>query len=467
MADIHPTASANETSALEPIWKEEIGAIPSSDRNQLILSVPGGLGRIGAVCDGLMKIKLDAIQSILTEGKWLHQTAMNAEEMAAIQEQLQMTEPTEIAEPEPEEIMVVEGDSSLEDMSAKEVSELFREKGFVTVDSLELGEALQEPEVIVITGTGNPPARETPIATGTSASDDELDCYICDEQPDLEKDTDGGHHAQSPPPKATIEEKTSERVVIFAADQDSPWDTMVDEHPLEDTAPPPIKKRRYQARGDGELTPSDSPGLMKALEAAQIRHAILVEGVKIRSPPAWKKKYRGVSLHILHDGLLRNWPGKDSKCTVTEGTGSLKQWGDRIREGRLRLRGHSVIVSLREITELTTEAALKNKVAALVRAIRAARGMVRVYIADSFYTGHTQVLGLPPARHNQLLYQALLNMHISHDMHKVFYVGMAAYFTRPGDDKYMEHTRLSRLGCLHFRSQLFREAGLTGYHQDE
>ena len=465
-------AQEKATTPPRQLWEEEIRNVPYPGNSEFTHSAPPELLRIGAVCEGLNKIKLDAIQSILTDGQWLFQTAMGADEMQKIQQELQIST-GEILEPvDTEALVVVEGDSSLEDMNAHEASLHFREKGFITVDSLQLSAQLEE---------ANHPQDEQ-RQHGASASPDEVSQTIrsniaqpsgtAESAPRSPPGTSTNNQPSTPP---TIEVGTSERVVIFANDIDSPWDTLVDENTVADEQPPPAKKakrilaipiRPKPPRVGNDCTASDSPALLRALEEAQVRHAIQTEGIaQHHKVSEWRKKNRGVSIHILHDGLLTEWPTEqDKKCVLTVGRGTLKQWSDKIRSAEIRIRGHSTVIVLEQLRELTATCALKNKISTLVRAIRSARPDMRVYICDGIQTGHNHVLGLPPARHNQVLHDSLVNLHITHDLHKVFYVGMSSHFPDIARQRQLAVPgQLTRLGCMHYRAHLFRELGLTKF----
>ena len=388
------TSATSQESKAAPIWQEEILNIPrSGDPESLTHSAPAPLIRLGAVCEGVQKVKLDAIQSILTDGKWLFQTAMTASEMQEIQQVIQEAEPAII----------------LEDMDAESASLHFRNRGFLTVDSLKIPmqHTAGDDE------TDGTQEREEP---------EEGEIIVCDSEPDscgeeeLATTGTGPDCSDKELPVITVQEGTSERVIIFDSDEETAWKTWKDTH-ASDITPPPRKRTKV------EYTASDSPGLAAALEAAQIKHAIRVEGIRYRVSE-WKLKNRGVSLHILHDGLLRNWPD-DKKCVVTEASSSLKVWGDKIRSAQVRLCGHTVIVVLQGLREVTVPSILKNKISNFVHAAWSARHQIRVYFADA----------LPSVGHKRVI-----------------------------REKFIEHDRLTRLGCLHYRANLFREVGLTSYH---
>ena len=469
---------------------QEILQIPplegSAEAEQLIHSAPANLVKLGAICMGMQRIKLDAIQDILTGGG-LHQTAMGVAEMASLREEVLKIEAK--MESRPEVVILPDESLASDNEELQAASEYVRLQGFITVDSLDLEEEIRKANQGLL-----------PLEPDW---DDEPDCFIVEDEPNNQEGNKSSEKSPDHAPttvemKSTGEDKTSEKVYIYAEGQDTAWGTLK-EVEVTDSLESSSIRNKSQTSGDGEnavtgskrkvnqsgepnkrkksdgssqvelpaprkeVTASDSPALLEALEAAQIRHAVLLEGVRFMPRREWQTKKRGVSLHILHDGLLRQWPS-DSKCCLTEGKGSLTEWGNKLRSGHLRLRGHSVVLVLQELRNHHVPCVIKNKIGALVRAIRAVKHQVRIYICDGIRIGHSHVVGPSVSSHNSLLYTALLNLHITHDLYKVFYVSMCPYF-EPGDGQYMLHDKLTRLGCLHYRHNLFREIGLIKYHE--
>ena len=404
-------------------------------------SAPASLVKLGAVCDGLKKVKLDAIQSILTEGKWLFQTAMDPAEISQLRDQLDATEPPEQVDTPP--LIVIDPDSSLASEAEDQAANSYMHaQGFITVDSLD-------KEIAAAKSHPNPSkGGECDVKLHPPMETDEPDPEIIT-IPSEEEDLEEGEII-------TVEEATSERVVIFAPGEASAWNTLRDS----DTITTPVKQSP-KSNSASQLTASDSPHILIALEQAQLRHAIEKEGAPLPDIAPWKQKYRGVSLHILHDGLLRNWP-QDRKCCVTEARGSAREWADRIREAKIRLRGHSVVLALQTLQNTSVLSILRNQLSAIVRAIRAAKPGIRIYFCETITLGNVSVNN-PVHRHNELMFTALHNLHITNDLHKVFHVCMSPYFSR-GDSHLLHHDRLTRLGCLHYRANLFREVGLVSYH---
>ena len=108
-------------------------------------------------------------------------------------------------------------------------------------------------------------------------------------------------------------------IITLHADEQAPWDSPE----------------------EGEI--QEVPGVSKQKLVRLVRD----EGLDLSPPPSWTKRRAHRSLHILHDGLLIQWP-EDPKCFLTHERFTLKDWIRRLRSGTLRLKGHSVVLCLRE-----------------------------------------------------------------------------------------------------------------------
>ena len=232
--------------------------------------------------------------------------------------------------------------------------------------------------------------------------------------------------------------------------EDAPWET---DSPSQDSS--------YSRRpGDPD------PG--------RVVRAVRAEGVMLVPPPNWMLKRRGYSAHILNDGDLQLWSENDKKyCVSTRGEMSIKNWVRTLKGGEILIRGHSVVVYLKTLSSFETEGQVKNAVASLVRAIRAVKQEeVRVFISDRIVPIESRVLGLRTTKFNDLLFQCVRSLRISHNLSKVYYAGMAKYFDEKDvpakerrNHKYLlEQGKLSQLGCIQFRAQLNRELGFAPFN---
>ena len=410
-------ARALELTKIDTLSREQDNSTPSGGRAQL--------SKIGALTTPLMRLKLDAAECLLTEGKWLlHQTAMSAEEMEELKEQIYGPEAEVPAAPH-EQVIVIDPDSSLESVGAapeprKKVVTFETQKEEPEMEPGEIMEISSEEEM------GEVPAQDDKKKAGppAHAMETKADPTVTDESS-----------------TESVEYGTSDRIVIFTAGQDSAWNT---------------------ERDSSTDTDSQEQGLKQVISEVRAIKEIQEEGIKFEVK-RWKQKNRGISLHLLHDGLLRNWTLKDTKCCLTEGGGAVKDWIRRLRAGNLRIRGHSVVVVFSEFRKVEIEGKLKNSIAALSRAIRSVRPSIRIFICDCIDVGHNRVLGKSLSAHNSMMERVMRGLISSHGLRKVWFLNLAPYF-EPREDKYVGQQRLTRLGCLHFRANLFREAGLSSYH---
>ena len=209
---------------------------------------------------------------------------------------------------------------------------------------------------------------------------------------------------------------------------------------------------------------------LPGLSAAQLVQRIVSEGIPQGELEEWMLKKRGYSLHVFHDGVLKNWPvARDTKCALVsrEADATVQQWSRFVRSGELRLRGHSVVLMLETLRRFTTSGQLKNAIANLVRSIRAvAREERRVYVCNPLPTiSPERGLGMRLQKYNQLLQESIQALRVSHDLSKVFFVDMGQYF-QPSEQPLGEWLNLSgvltKTACIHFRAHLFREVGITG-----
>ena len=207
-----------------------------------------------------------------------------------------------------------------------------------------------------------------------------------------------------------------------------------------------------------------------ALSPAQLTNKVLSEGIQLKKLPDWKIKYRGYSLHVLHDGLLENWPGNDRKCSLTRRKSAISSWNDFLKSGHVILRGHTVVVVLEKLKNLEAVSQLKNAVASLVRAIRVvAREERRVFICNTLtLPKRDKVMGIKNGQHNAMLSDAVAGLKFSQNLSKVFLADVnkeweAVVLRDPtkGERFFERDETLSKLGTLQYRACLFRELGLA------
>ena len=219
-----------------------------------------------------------------------------------------------------------------------------------------------------------------------------------------------------------------------------------------------------------ELLGKPKPGDPRPL---QVIKEIKREGITLAPPPDWMLKRRGYSGHILHDGMLEQWSTKDVKFGITQkGEMSISRWVRVLESGEIIFRGHLVVVCLKALAEFETDGQIKNAIAKLSKAIRAAAGVgTRIFICDKLIYPDRKVLGIRATRYNQMLFEALRSVRVTHKLSKVHFVGMSKYFTDDtvlGSNKVKEHLtpegRLTPLGCIHYRAHLIRELGLAPYN---
>ena len=216
-------------------------------------------------------------------------------------------------------------------------------------------------------------------------------------------------------------------------------------------------------RGDANLIP-----------LARVVREIRSQGLPQPGLPKWMVKNRGYSAHILHDGDLVNWAKNDKKfCLTHRNETSVKKWIRVLQEGEILFRGRVVVVWLRSLSDLEAKGQLKNAIAGLTRAIRSVTGEeTRLFFGDHLVIpDNNKVLGLRAERHNDLLFRSLRSIRISHNLQKVYFLGMAKYFDEQGlaghlrrNHRYLQEAgRFMGLGCLHFCANLQRELGFTSY----
>ena len=170
-----------------------------------------------------------------------------------------------------------------------------------------------------------------------------------------------------------------------------------------------------------------------ALSTPGLVAAIRSEGIAAHqknSSPEWIRRTRGYSLHLLHDGMLSNWPEQDNKCGVDMLPRRRTEWVPTIRGGGIFFRGHVVALALSSLRELEALTPLKNHISSLTRAIRAVKRQdTRVFICNTL-VGRNRVLGLTDQKYNELLREAVLSIRVSHKLTRVHVADVAQQFFR-------------------------------------
>ena len=224
----------------------------------------------------------------------------------------------------------------------------------------------------------------------------------------------------------------------------------------------------------------DAPWNQEGPDHAAARELRRQGGSKLKSPPAWMQKRRGFSGTIIHDGDLTEWSRVEAKFAVIHHKEpTVKNWTRYIKSGHIRFRGRKVILCLRLLKNYASVSQLKNALSSLGHAIRQAAGQEQViYVCDSLIVkGADRGLMVKTTHYNQLLEEALRSIRISHKMEKVFLVEMSRHFRQenlPRNeepdkchqlDRYVQlEGKLTKLGCMHYRAQLFKELGLASYN---
>ena len=187
---------------------------------------------------------------------------------------------------------------------------------------------------------------------------------------------------------------------------------------------------------------------------SQLVAAVKSEGIAAhRTIP----KFPGTSVHILHDGPLKNWPQHDGRCVITyKRDYAVRHWVRELRAGNIRLRAANIVWVLADLRSRVTEGQIKTAVSALVRAVRDIKKDSRIYICDSLPIRAQPVLGIRATVFNKLMEQAMRSFWISHSQEKVFGIEIGRYFE---DYPLSNHFKpeqlmddsgvLTYLGCLH------------------
>ena len=111
----------------------------------------------------------------------------------------------------------------------------------------------------------------------------------------------------------------------------------------------------------------------------------------------------------------------------------IKNWVRQIRSGKIRFRGHSIVVDLRRFRIYESFNQIKNAVATVIRAIRNVKGdEVRIYICNAVPSRH-KVLGLRVERFNDMLNDAIDSLRANRKLSKIFLADMYGQFVKtPG-----------------------------------
>ena len=93
-------------------------------------------------------------------------------------------------------------------------------------------------------------------------------------------------------------------------------------------------------------TPDYKRGQHQISENEKMCKLICVEGIKYVLPK-WIPRRKEVSLLILADSRVKDWPWIDRICEmVFHQNRPLKQWTQSIREGQISTKAHTVILYL-------------------------------------------------------------------------------------------------------------------------
>ena len=188
-------------------------------------------------------------------------------------------------------------------------------------------------------------------------------------------------------------------------------------------------------------------------------------------PKEISRRDRPPSVHILNDGRLIKWPKNDNKCLITiQPTWLINDWINNLRDGNTRIGAFNVVISLDSLRLAPDVNPLKNQISSLCRAIRAITKDTRIYVCDNIPRpfDHSP-LGLGVEQHNSLIRLAAKKAN-NRKLRKVFGVRISRYFKESEREDHLEREKyfeenncLTKWGCLHLRTVLFRELGLCRF----
>ena len=208
----------------------------------------------------------------------------------------------------------------------------------------------------------------------------------------------------------------------------------------------------------------------QGLEAAVVQQLVKEIHDGFAMKPEMTRKNRPPSLHILNDGRLRRWPKNDGKCVFTlQDTWLIDDWIENIKCGQVKISAYSVVICLDGMRLIEGDLPLRNRMAALCRAIKSQEKETRIYVSDNLpRPNNCTGLAEGAVEHNLLILSTAQKIN-GPKMLKVFPIEMSAYFEEENNEDIMDYIigksfqqddTLTSYGCMIFRAQLFKEIGL-------
>ena len=199
---------------------------------------------------------------------------------------------------------------------------------------------------------------DTPGASGQSAPPSQTDRNISTQDP--QPGTSAGKSSW---------QSEQDNVVLFHTGTLSPWDSDCDTQELELT-PPRSDVNNNKQQED------------VAILYKQVVQRIIMEGIREHRRPRTRRVR--ASVEIISDGFLKHWSDRDRKCRAYSlDFANLGRWTEAVRMQQIPLTLPITVVSLQCVKQVECLEPLRNRLAALCRAIRSSNPGGRIFITNN------------------------------------------------------------------------------------
>ena len=180
--------------------------------------------------------------------------------------------------------------------------------------------------------------------------------------------------------------------------------------------------------------------------------------------------HRPLSVHILADAKLANWPKSDKVCTVDYKAGwSFNKWVSALRSESVRVKCHTVILYLEKTQEIADVPPLKNHLHTICKILRQHNRGICIFVSNFLPRIPGTPLGRAPTEVHFMLLQAVHS--VNRAVGKVHYLSTYEHFVSSKNHRiirlthhyFRENGQLTHFGCMILRECFLREAGPKSY----
>ena len=193
------------------------------------------------------------------------------------------------------------------------------------------------------------------------------------------------------------------------------------------------------------------------------------KGIKL-APLKGIKQVNQLSLLLLADMQLGEWPWNDKKCNLhLRPRCRVRDWGYEIRSGHIDIQTQNVVLYLEGLLRWQDAPPIKNTLHSLCKVIRGQQPASRIYVCNMLprVMGSGSPVGPNISNFNFTLQEVVHS--VGRALGKVHALSIHEHFVDKDNkpitpvQKYFTPQGLSYLGCLIFRECVLHEGGFKTY----